>query len=133
LHLRQVVRRLAAALRDSRPGRSPTKLVCGDVVLDLARQKVTREKREIAMSKTGFRLLHTIMEEPERVYSREQLLLVLRGRTSVRTVDVHMARLRKALTLHGGNDVIRTVRGSGYAFSIGRPEQDQAATASPLR
>ncbi len=72
------------------------------------------------MGPTEFKLLHFFMTHPERVYSREQLLDHVWG-TNVyvedRTVDVHIRRLRKALTEHGYDRLIQTVRGVGYRFS----------------
>ena len=59
------------------------------------------------------------MERPGRVFSRDQLLDRGWGRdvyVDTRTVDVHVGRLRKALCVHGGEDPLRTVRGTGYAL-----------------
>ena len=68
---------------------------------------------------TEYRLLLTLMERPGRVFSREQLLDQVWGRdiyVDSRTVDVHIARLRKALTIGAGENPIRTVRGAGYSL-----------------
>ncbi len=68
---------------------------------------------------TEYRLLSTLMEKPGRVWSREQLLDRVWGRdvyVDTRTVDVHVGRLRKALCRNGGDDPLRTVRGTGYAL-----------------
>ena len=73
-----------------------------------------------ALGPTEYRLLHFFMEHPERVYSRSQLLdRVWGGNVYVeeRTVDVHIRRLRKALTVDGHEDLVQTVRGTGYRFS----------------
>jgi two-component system phosphate regulon response regulator PhoB len=72
------------------------------------------------LAPTEFRLLHFFMSNPDRVYSREQLLDYVWGRgvfVEERTVDVHIRRLRKALGARGHDRFIQTVRGAGYRFS----------------
>lgn len=94
----------------------------GGVRLDLARHRVTRQGRDVHLGPTEFRLLRVLMENPGRVFGREQILDRVWGRdihVELRTVDAHVRRLRKALNVAGGADVIRTVRGTGYAFEIG--------------
>ena len=78
-----------------------------------------RGVHHLRLGPTEYRLLATLLEKPGRVYSRDQLLDHVWGRdiyVDARTVDVHIARLRKALTKHGDIDLIRTVRGAGYAL-----------------
>ena len=73
----------------------------------------------MALAPTEFRLLRVLMERPGRVYSREQLLDLVWGRDSeveLRTVDVHVRRLRVALNANGAIDLIRTVRSEGYSL-----------------
>ena len=97
----------------------------GGVRLDLARHRVTRGGHDVHLGPTEFRLLRILMENPGRVFGREQILDRVWGRdihVEMRTVDAHVRRLRKALNATGGADVIRTVRGSGYAFE---PESDE--------
>jgi len=87
--------------------------------MDTASHKVWRQDNEIKLGPTEFRLLSNFMENPGRVWRREQLLDRVRGRdiyVDTRTVDVHIGRLRKVLCQHGGSDPIRTVRGAGYAL-----------------
>ena len=87
--------------------------------LDTERHRVNRAANELKLGPTEYRLLVTLLERPGRVFSRDQLLDHVWGRdiyVDTRTVDVHIARLRKALTSHGGDDPIRTVRGAGYAL-----------------
>jgi two-component system phosphate regulon response regulator PhoB len=75
--------------------------------------------QELKLGPIEFRLLSRLMERPGRVFSRDQLLDLVWGRdvfVDARTVDVHIARLRKTLTLYEGSDPIRTVRGAGYAL-----------------
>jgi len=73
----------------------------------------------VKLGPTEFRLLSLFMENPGRVWSRDQLLDRVWGRdvyVDTRTVDVHVGRLRKALMAHGGTDPVRTIRGAGYAL-----------------
>ena len=90
-----------------------------DIILDPESHRVSRDNHELKLGPTEFRLLTRMMERPGRVFSRDQLLDLVWGRdifVDSRTVDVHIGRLRKALTRFGGSDPIRTVRGAGYAL-----------------
>jgi two-component system phosphate regulon response regulator PhoB len=116
----ELVARVRAVLRRSRPALTEEVLSCQDITMDLATHRITRGGRPIHLGPTEFRLLRLFMEKPERVFSREQLLDKVWGRdihVELRTVDVHIRRLRKALGEHGDEDVIRTVRGAGYALN----------------
>ena len=116
---REVVARIKALLRRANPSLSSEALQYSDIAMDLAQHKVNRNGRSIHLGPTEFRLLKTLMEKPSRVFSRERLLDLVWGRdvyVEDRTVDVHIRRLRKALNEGGGEDVIRTVRGEGYAI-----------------
>ena len=116
---REVVARIKALLRRANPSLSSEALQYSDIAMDLAQHKVNRDGRSIHLGPTEFRLLKTLMEKPGRVFSRERLLDLVWGRdvyVEDRTVDVHIRRLRKALNEGSGEDVIRTVRGEGYAI-----------------
>ena len=118
----ELVARVRALLRRSRPMLAEERLVCGEIVMDLATYRVTRSGKNVHLGPTEFRLLRLLMERPDRVFTREQLLDWVWGRdihVELRTVDVHIRRLRKALGAHGDDDVIRTVRGAGYALNYG--------------
>ena len=118
--IRAVLRRAGAVA-----GADTEVIEVGGVRLDLARHRVTRQGRDIHLGPTEFRLLRVLMENPGRVFGREQILDRVWGRdihVELRTVDAHVRRLRKALDVSGGADVIRTVRGTGYAFEPGAPE-----------
>lgn len=118
----ELLARMRAVLRRIRPALAEEVLTCGDIVMDIAAHKVTRQGREIRLGPTEFRLLRYFMEHPGRVLSRDQLLDGVWGRdvyVEQRTVDVHIRRLRKALNEGGGADLIRTVRAAGY--SLDRP------------
>ena len=92
------------------------------VQLDPVAHRVTSGGQAVDMGPTEFRLLAHFMERPRRVHSREQLLDAVWGMDSnieVRTVDVHIRRLRKAINRAGDSDLIRTVRSAGYALDEG--------------
>ena len=115
----ELTARVNALLRRSRPALSADTLDVADISMDLAAHRVRRADKEIKLGPTEYRLLRHFMEHPGRVFSREQLLDAVWGRdvyVELRTVDVHIRRLRKALNAHGGADIIRTVRSAGYAL-----------------
>ncbi|MBW4708946.1 phosphate regulon transcriptional regulator PhoB [Roseobacter sp. YSTF-M11] len=115
----ELMARVRSQLRRVRPAASGERLEYEDIVLDATSHRVNRGDSELKLGPTEFRLLSTFMEKPGRVFSREQLLDRVWGRdiyVDTRTVDVHIGRLRKALTQHGGSDPLRTVRGAGYAL-----------------
>ncbi|WP_137700488.1 phosphate regulon transcriptional regulator PhoB [Marimonas lutisalis] len=115
----ELMARVRTQLRRVRPSTVGERLEYQDIVLDSETHRVTRDGKELKLGPTEFRLLSTFMEKPGRVWSREQLLDRVWGRdiyVDTRTVDVHVGRLRKALTRHGGSDPVRTVRGAGYAL-----------------
>jgi two-component system phosphate regulon response regulator PhoB len=115
----ELMARVRAQLRRTRPATMGERLEYRDIVLDAETHRVTRRDKPLKLGPTEFRLLSTFMEKPGRVWSREQLLDRVWGReiyVDTRTVDVHIGRLRKALCQHGGDDPLRTVRGAGYAL-----------------
>jgi len=115
----ELMARVRAHLRRTRPASMGQRLEYADIILDAETHRVTRSQKALKLGPTEFRLLSTFMEKPGRVWSREQLLDRVWGRdiyVDTRTVDVHIGRLRKALCQHGGKDPLRTVRGAGYAL-----------------
>jgi two-component system phosphate regulon response regulator PhoB len=115
----ELVARVRAVLRRSRPALSAETLTYADVAMDLSAHRVTRDGIELHLGPTEFRLLRHFIENPGRVFTREQILDAVWGRDiyiELRTVDVHIRRLRKALNLDGLPDLIRTVRSAGYAL-----------------
>ena len=115
----ELMARVRAQLRRTRPSAVGERLEYEEIVLDAETHRVTRFEKPLKLGPTEFRLLSTFMEKPGRVWSREQLLDRVWGRdiyVDTRTVDVHIGRLRKALCQHGGDDPLRTVRGAGYAL-----------------
>jgi two-component system, OmpR family, phosphate regulon response regulator PhoB len=115
----ELVARIRALLRRSRPELVDERLEYADLVLDRAEHRVTRAGRDVHLGPTEYRLLDFLMQRPGRVFSRERLLDAVWGPSTyveVRTVDVHVGRLRKALKRPGAADLIRTVRSAGYAL-----------------
>jgi len=111
--------RVKALLRRAKPEVLSSVLKVGDIVLDRESHRVYRRKSELKLGPTEFRLLEFMMRHPGRVFSRTQLLDNVWGETiyiDERTVDVHVGRLRKAVNTNRQPDVIRTIRGSGYAI-----------------
>lgn len=118
---RELLARINAVLRRSAPAGSGGLLEACGLVLDGVSHRVTADGRSVSLGPTEFRLLQFLMEHPERVYTRGQLLdRVWGGNVYVqeRTVDVHIRRLRKALEPFARDALVQTVRGSGYRFSI---------------
>lgn len=116
----ELVARVRAVLRRTLPGGEDETIAAGGLMLDAASQRVSAGKHSVRLGPTEFRLLRFFMSNPERVYSREQMLDRVWGQNvfvEERTVDVHIRRLRKALAPHGRDSLVQTVRGSGYRFS----------------
>lgn len=117
---RELLARIKALLRRASPHATEVALETDGLQLDPATHRVTTGSQHIALGPTEFRLLQFFMSHPERVHSRERLLNDVWGNNvyvEERTVDVHIRRLRKALSVSGHDRLIQTVRGSGYRFS----------------
>lgn len=115
----ELMARVKTQLRRARPTLAGQVLAFEDIELDAETHRVTRGGEQLKLGPTEFRLLSTLIEKPGRVWSRDQLLDRVWGRdiyVDTRTVDVHVGRLRKALTQFGGQDPVRTVRGAGYSL-----------------
>jgi two-component system phosphate regulon response regulator PhoB len=117
---KELVARIKAVLRRASPTSSGEIINFQGMKLDPVAHRVSINDSPLELGPTEFRMLHFFMAHPERVYSREQLLNNVWG-TNVyvedRTVDVHIRRLRKAISGAGHEEFIQTVRGSGYRFS----------------
>lgn len=116
----ELIARINAVFRRIRPSLSEKALEFSGIEMDLTTHKTTRDGVEVHLSPTEFGLLRHMMEHPGRVFSREQLLDAVWGHdiyVEVRTVDVHIRRLRKALNHDGEQyDLVRTVRSAGYSL-----------------
>ncbi len=123
---REVAARVRALLRRSGLEDAGNGLQYGNVSIDLEAHKVTRDGAAVHLGPTEFRLLTVMMERPGRVFTRQTLLDRVWGarlHVESRTIDVHIRRLRKSLNAGGAPDIIRTVRGAGYAVDA----QDEAS------
>jgi len=132
---RELTARVNAVLRRVRPSLSGKVMEYAGIALDTASHKVTRGGVPIHLGPTEFRLLRHFLENPGRVFTREQLLDAVWGREiyiELRTVDVHIRRLRKALNAGGASDPIRTVRSAGYALDAEATDQ-RAVSATEER
>lgn len=117
--LPEFMARLKAVLRRTSPSLLTDVLTLEDLELNRETRLVMRGKREVRLGPTEYRLLEFFMEHPGRVFSREQLLDSVWGRDvyiDERTVDVHVSRLRKSITRGKEKQLVRTVRGAGYAL-----------------
>jgi two-component system phosphate regulon response regulator PhoB len=115
----ELVARLRAVIRRAQPSTADDTLQYADVAMDLAAHRVSRAGKAVHLGPTEFRLLHHFLLYPGRVFSREHLLDRVWGphaEVEMRTVDVHIRRLRKALNINGCRDLVRTVRSVGYAL-----------------
>ena len=116
---RELLARVAAIMRRIRPALAGETLTVGDLSLDATAHRVTRDAKALALGPTEFRLLRFFMEHPGRVFARGQLLDAVWGSDSdieLRTVDVHIRRLRQAIAIEGKADPVRTVRSAGYSL-----------------
>jgi two-component system, OmpR family, phosphate regulon response regulator PhoB len=115
----ELMARVRALLRRSRPERIAERLYAGDLDLDRETRRVRRGARDIHLGPTEFRLLEYLLEKPGRVFARGQLLDGVGGPAAEvveRAVDVHVGRRRRGVSRGRERDPIRTVRGTGYAF-----------------
>ena len=130
----ELVARIRAIFRRFRPALSEKVMSFADIKMDVTGHKVTRGTNEIHLSPTEFSLLRYFMEHPGRVFSREQLLDAVWGHdiyVELRTVDVHVRRLRKGLDFDGKQqDMIRTVRSAGYALEEVPVDEKEASAGT---
>jgi len=117
----ELLARVRAMLRRAEPGSDGSLIEYGDISIDPQKMRVRRNGIVLDLGPTEYRLLNVLISRPGRVWSREQLMeRVWEGNLEIdqRTVDVHIGRLRKALTQKGAQNPIRTVRSAGYALDL---------------
>ena len=117
---RELLARIKALLRRSSTENIQDMIQINDLTLDTSSYRVTGNGHTIELGPTEFKLLRFLMENPDRVFSREQVLNNVWGDNvyvEERTVDVHIRRLRKALEKSHLENMIQTVRGAGYRLS----------------
>jgi two-component system phosphate regulon response regulator PhoB len=118
---KELVARIRAVLRRSGKLAGGGQIVLGDMVLDAEQHRLSIGDRQLEVSPTEFRLIQFFMTHPDKVYTRTQLLDQVWGRSvyiEERTVDVHIRRLRRILAEYGREELLQTVRGFGYRFSL---------------
>jgi len=118
---KELVARIRAVLRRSGKTQGQPQIILGDLILDTEQHRLSINDKPVEVSPTEFRLMHFFMTHPNKVYSRSQLLDQVWGRSvyiEERTIDVHIRRLRKILEEFGREDIVQTVRGFGYRFSL---------------
>lgn len=117
---RELNARIKAVLRRKAPELTEDLVKINGLELNPVAHRVTGNNKPLEMGPTEFRLLHFFMSNPERVFSRSQLLDKVWGSQIFiedRTVDVHIRRLRNILAQSQHENLIQTIRGSGYRFS----------------
>ncbi|MFZ2725537.1 MAG: phosphate regulon transcriptional regulator PhoB [Methylococcaceae bacterium] len=118
---KELIARIRAVLRRSGKIQGSAQIALGDLILDTEQHRLSIGDKQLEVSPTEFRLMHFFMTHPNKVYSRTQLLDQVWGRSvyiEERTIDVHIRRLRKILSEHGREELVQTVRGFGYRFSL---------------
>lgn len=117
---KELLARINAVLRRSRAEHIDESIDVDGLILDTSSRRVTFQNKEVSLSTTEFKLLQFLIENQERVYSRDMLLDNVWGNdiyVEDRTVDVYIRRLRKSLAPVGFDKYVQTVRGAGYRFS----------------
>ena len=117
----ELLARINSLLRRSRPSNLDDQLSYkSTITMDLKTHRVKREGKNVKLNPKEFELLRLFLENPGKVFSRDQLLDKIWGDINVelRTVDVHIRRLRKNININNTKDLIRTVRSSGYSLDI---------------
>lgn len=128
----ELMARIMALLRRVTPVPPVENLSYGDITMDFSKRRVMRGERAVHLGPTEFRLLQFLLEKPGHVLSREMLLKSVWGgsiHVELRTVDVHIRRLRRALNEGGEKDVVRTVRSAGYAIDFQDKTDEELETA----
>ena len=116
---KELLARIKAILRRIRPALGGESLEYAGIKMDISSRKLERDGNPIHLGPTEFNILKFLMENPGRVFSREQLLDMVWGNdiyVEARTIDVHIRRLRKALNSNDKPNIIRTVRSAGYSL-----------------
>ena len=117
----ELLARVRAMLRRAEPGSDGSVIEYGDISIDPEKMRVVRNGVSLDLSPTEYRLLSVLIGRPGRVWTRDQLMeRVWEHDLDIdqRTVDVHIGRLRKALSQQGVIDPIRTIRSAGYSLEM---------------
>jgi two-component system phosphate regulon response regulator PhoB len=118
---KELVARIRAVLRRAGKLTATDTVTVGDLQLDMGQHRFSIGNKHVEISPTEFRMVQFFMTHPDKVFSRSQLLDQIWGRSvfiEERTIDVHIRRLRKILDEYDRGDLLQTVRGFGYKFSL---------------
>jgi two-component system phosphate regulon response regulator PhoB len=115
-------------LRQTSPSTNSSVLRFADIIMELEAHRVYRGRRAISLAPIEYRILRQLLEHPRKVLSRDRILATVRDEPDAtsRSIDVHISRIRKALSGHGEPNHIRTVRGIGYSVDAA-PESSPAS------
>ncbi|MFK8012588.1 MAG: response regulator [Marinicellaceae bacterium] len=117
--IKELQARIKAQLRRQSGFKKNTKIENSGIRMDIDSHQIIIDEKELRISITEFNLLRLFMKNPNKLLTRENILNNVWGRNSfveLRTVDVHILRLRKALKKHKKDHLLETVRGAGYKF-----------------
>jgi two-component system phosphate regulon response regulator PhoB len=116
----ELIARVKAILkRTSQSNQDHESLIFDDIKIDTSQKKAFRGARRLNLGPTEFKILLFLLKNKQKVFSREQILNKIwpnQVNVEIRTVDVHILRLRKELNKNGEQDLIRTVRSAGYSI-----------------
>jgi two-component system phosphate regulon response regulator PhoB len=117
---KELIARIKAVLRRKNPELVDEPISIKGLALDPSKHLLQYNNKTITIGPTEFKLLNFFMKNPDRVFSRNQILDKIWGNKSDiddRTVDVHIKRLRDTLKVSGQESLIKTIRGIGYRLS----------------
>jgi two-component system phosphate regulon response regulator PhoB len=116
----ELIARVKAILkRTNQLNQDHESLIFDDIKIDTSQKKAFRGARRLNLGPTEFKILLFLLKNKQKVFSREQILNKIwpnQVNVEIRTVDVHIRRLRKELNKNGEQDLIRTVRSAGYSM-----------------
>ena len=117
--IKELLARVRSGMRIRSKSKTEGTLIYGKIEMDINKRNVLIERKQISIGPLEFKLLQILIESPKQVFSRTQLLERIWANNlevETRTVDVHIGRIRKAIKVVSDIEVIKTVRGFGYAL-----------------
>ena len=117
--IKELLARVRSGMRIRSKSKTEGNLIYGKIEMDINKRNVLIERKQISIGPLEFKLLQILIESPKQVFSRTQLLERIWANNlevETRTVDVHIGRIRKAIKVVSDIEVIKTVRGFGYAL-----------------
>jgi two-component system, OmpR family, phosphate regulon response regulator PhoB len=121
----ELVTRIKDLLNEYKIALKTRVIAFGNIKMDLMSYSVVKNNREVHLGPTEFKILHYFLDNPHKIFSREEIMAYIWGKDvnmEVRTVDVHINRLRTALSEPGKSEPsIKTVRSAGYCLELPQP------------